>query len=346
VLDSPALIALAVLLGLQTPAGPELSLPPGPAARAWASTTPAAPAELDAWVAARARPEAWDEGATWSAWAGELAAERGAAQPDPARRTALALSALGQGASEQAWDHFAALSGHGDALAAVLPALMPGVAPGTRLAELPDGVVLAPALPPLDRPTRERVLGYGRLETREMKLSGLRIGAAEVDVRVAVVPDGVQVDLEHVGGGAARVLVVLPEPLDFELASAYVDWEKQPRAGAEHAVVLTAEKPSITVYGPCRPIRVDWPSTLPLELDARVREHGFACALRPGDELAPRIAGFAAALERITGQPVRVAVSATGDAGPELTLHLAASPGRERKLRGLTEAAAHFALRR
>jgi hypothetical protein len=343
--ERPVISVLPSLLLALAPGELPLTLPPGPAARAWNSTESASPAKLDATVAALARGETWNDPAAWEAWAADLLAERAEPGADPDRGARLALAALGQGRSEAAWDHFAALSGRGAWLAALAPALVLGVEPGSP-AVLPDGARIAPALPPLDRPTSERVLGWGRLERRGTTLSELRIGDAVVELRVAVEYDSLQIDVKHVSGGAASATFVLPEMLDFERTFTYVDWERT-QPGAPLAVAISAETPEIVISCRFQPFRIGWPMTLPDALDERVLRHGFDVSVPSGDPLEPRVRGFAAALARVTGHPARVRTSGGTPAEPALSVGFEpAQEHRDAKLRSLTQALEHYALRR
>src|SRR5688500_7402751 len=113
---------------LQTPgAAPELppagiTLPAGPAARAFKSVKPdTAPARLEL----KALPPwpdgaAWNDSATWLAWAEDVRAEARAERADPARRARLCVFARAQNRSDDAWDHFAALAGEPTWCAALL----------------------------------------------------------------------------------------------------------------------------------------------------------------------------------------------------------------------------------
>ncbi len=339
----------------QQPSGTRFELPPGPAGRAWAAVAAhATSARVAAPWSQLAQRESWDESARWSEWAGIVLA----AKTDSKLRASLAAAALGQGRDEDAWDHFAAAAGHAEELRALLPLFLPGVAPD-RLASafvdgdlvLADGAHLAPRLPPLDRPTAERSLGLGRLERREMVARGVRVGSARFDVRVAVEQEGIQIDFDAIenSGAAVRVLVTLPEPLDFELTSAYLDWERLEAARAPIEVVLSAGSAPIALYGRFSPRYVRWPSARPAELDERLERHGFALVCGEGDPACPRVCGFAAALERLVAVKAlceSLPLGARGAAPLATRIDLSPSADRERKFRALVSSAETWALRR
>jgi hypothetical protein len=338
----------------ERPAGTHFELPPGPASRAWsavaANTSGAAPEAKWARLVERA---SWDDGAVWSEWATLVVAARTSATP----RASLAAAALGQGRDEDAWDHFAAAE-QPDVLRVLLPAFLPGVAPellGRPWVDgelrLEDGAHLVPRLPPLDRPAAERPLGLGRLERREMFARGLRVGAARFDLRVAVEQEGVQIDFDAIAndGEPARVFVTLPEPLDFELTSSYLDWERLEDARAPIEVVLRPGSAPITLYGRFAPRYVRWPSARPTELDKRLRRHGFVLVCGERDAARARVCGFAAALERLVGVKSACEALPLGASGsfPLATrLDFSPSADRERKFRALVSSAETWALRR
>jgi hypothetical protein len=317
----------------------QVVLPPGPAGTAWSSRKPdAPPSALSADVARCSLIARWDERDAWTTWAGDVLALRDA-QADVARaRQRLALSALSQGRSEDAWDHFAALP-HDDGS---MQALLPYFLLGRGEFAVGAGESIAPALPPLARPSSERVLGLGRLEQREMRVRGLSIGAAVVDLCVAVQYDGVQVDVEYKGGASSSVAIVPPQPMDFELSAVYVDWERQPSTTGAHTVRISSETPTMTLYARYKPVQLRWSMTLPSALDAQTSEHGFEITLAPEDLDTPRVLGFADALARLTGRPA--ALRATpGTSGPAVTIALDNAAERPRKERALLSLLERFA---
>lgn len=278
------------------------------------------------------------------------------ARTDAARRLELVSAALGQGRDEDAWQHFAAASASPSQLRALLPLFVPGVAPADldgadAQGELRvvDGALLAPRLPPLAGDAADRPLGTGRLQRREMRVFGLHIGAAQADVRVAIEQEGVQVDFENVRGSPARCCVVLPEPLDFELSSAYLDWERLEQARAPIEVTLTPDAPVISLYGRLSPRHVRWPSARPDSLEERTRQHGFVLVCAPNAATCARVCGFASALAELTARPATCEQlrPAEVSASPLATrIDFAPAPDLERKFKALVSSAETWALAR
>ena len=321
----------------------DLTLPQSPAARAHAALEPSTvPATLPPGVLAAAHPRHWDGEQGWSAWSARLADLRAGNTPTADQRAELALSALSQGRGEDAWQHVGALAAHPGHTAALLPYLLVG---GPTLA-LDDGALFAPALPPLAGDPSQRTLGLGVLEPREWWLRGMQIGKARVDVRFAVDNSGLQLEFHHQGGGDARLRVVLPEPLDMEISSVYVDWEREPAPGGEHEVLITPEVPVMEVHGSVRPVQRRWPNVAPLELDARARELGFDVVVAESDQRKPRATGLALAIQGATGLAARVRSASAAPAPGEprgIALEFADGPERARKLRQLLSTLEHYA---
>jgi hypothetical protein len=237
-----------------------------------------------------------------------------------------------------------------------LPALLPGVplqmldknSVGPKLA-LPDGVLLTPSFPPQTRHVSEVMIGIGRIERRAMTASGVNIGAAHVDIKIGLEYEGLQIELTHRDGPAVHVRLQLPQPIDFDIATLYVDWQRQAESNAELNIALAPDSETVTVFARFQPQLITWPSLAPRELDAGAREHGFALTIRPGDESASLIDGFAHGLARLLACPAKVVVLDPARAPqpwPGITLNLAANNERERKLRGMISTAEHFALAR
>ncbi len=331
----------------------KFELPPGPAGTAWkAAASARSAAKLTPASVAWARVQAWEQDDAWSAWAQSVLAER----TDPAKRVELATAALGHGRDEDAWEHFARTPTAAERRA-LLPLFLPGVAPDELATagawnqlRLSDGAALSPRLPPLPRAVGERLLGTGRLERREMKVLGFELGAARVDLRVAIEPEGVQLDFDNVRGEPARCTVTLPEPLDFELVSAYLDWERLERsARAPIEVRLIPGAPTLSLYGRLAPRHVRWPSTLPQELEPRTQRHGFVLICAPGSDLCARTRGFASALATLSGLPSHSEQLARGERGehPHATrLDFSPAADVERKFRALVSRAEAWALAR
>lgn len=293
----------------------ELSLPDGPAARAWAGVGPATePRPLaDTFVAERAwllepLPDAgsaalgarmWE---AWGRWLGEAANAGGEA---PVARTGLALIALRSERWADAWREVAALAGHPECVAALMPHLLPG-APldgpadaGGFPAPLPEGVLLRPALPP----ALESEPSYG-IAPRRARVSGFRIGEALLELEVTVEPAGVQVDLRHLGGGPARLAVLLPEPSDQEIRVEYIDWFRQDDRHAPLAVELVPGGEPRTLFGRFLPREPDLPAPPPQDALPRTIELGglwIEVGPQVQDAALPRAA--VEALGRVLGVP-------------------------------------------
>lgn len=325
-------LLLTLLAAVQAaPIAERVELPPGPAREALAN------AELPAWrPLPRPDPGCWigrlpppcydvdyaDDGwqlaETWCAWASRLA-ER--PSDEPQARADLARLALLQSRWDDAWAHLAAAPEP----ELVLLTLLPGVPPGEadeRKDALPDGVVLTPAPPPPSPDARP-----GFWDVREAWVRGLRVGEAVLDVRVAIEPEGVQVDLEHVSGGAARLAVKLPEPEGFEIRVEYVDWLRQDALGLPLEVVVKPGDEPHSLYGRVLPRRPAWPTAAPEHVPAAIEEGGLALLVDDADDPErERLDAVARAL----GHGCRL-VSERPDAG--VTIHLPPpGPERDRKL--------------
>lgn len=341
------MIALLLALLQSEPADPpRLSLPAGPAARAWSAVERATQlAPLPPECEVFAQPSAWNQRDTWSRWADILNAANGDTDARHAARVAATLAALSQGRSEDAWDHFAALADRPQWLVALAPYFVFG-GPSSEFA---NEVVIAPSLPPLNRPARERLLGLGRLEAREMRWVNVGVGAARVDLRVAVEFEGLQIDVEHRSGEEATLGIVLPELLDFEFSSVYVDWEVEPQVEGPHVVSVSATTPKIEIYARCRPVQLRWPMTLPNELDTRARRDGFQVLVAENDLASPRALGFADALAKLTRSTAIVRSIAAPPTQPPwsgLSLDFSSGPERVRKFRTLLSLLERWALER
>jgi hypothetical protein len=353
-------LLLAAFAGIplqDAPAPARVELSPGPAAHAFAGYGPLA--KPRSFEAAELPPEAgapaWSTSAPWLAWAELAREEAGVAEPDARRRARLALIAWSQRRSDDAWEHLAHTTADPGWMAAALPYLLPGVPlellPSREPLELtlPDGVTLAPALPPPDRPAREILLQTGRPANGSMRISGLRIGSAQVAIGVSVQYDGVQVDLEHLGGAPARLALIVPEPPDFEIASLYVDWTPRERTGGPLQLALEPGAPTLSVFGRFRPRRLPWPLTLPERPSAALAPSGLKLVLAPDDPDAPRLRAFARALSGLFASEVAVQTldpARPPEPFPGITLHLVSGLERERKLRGLVSLAERCALSR
>jgi len=362
-------LGLAAVLIAQQPASPPASaeagaieLPSSPAGRAFAGVSPSTvAAALPAAVARGLEDKAWQQPGTWMGWAEAVRAEADASAPHAVQRAYLAQIALAQGRWDDAWDHFAATGGEPGLCAGLLPRFLPGVAAapqasagdgpptfaaalGGHVGALPEGVLLRPALPPPAVPAAQVALGRNWIERRSMRLEGLRIGAAIVAMKVSLESDGVQVEFTHQGGGAARWNVMLPEPLDFEVRVAYVDWMRQDEVGIALEVAIAPGDEPHTLFGRFRPRSIPWPTNLPPATPRFLSDHGLELCF-PAD--APDAAVFRSAgpaLARVLGLPV---VSGT-PAGAEFAgvrIELGDPALARRKFQGLITLVERFALR-
>lgn len=336
-----------------------IELPPGPAQRAWTAKENTEPARLDKeHERFIGKPDVWRQPSAWIEWAAALEAAARDEKPDGSRRAQLALMAWSQGRSDDAWDHLATLTDAHEWYTAAIPYLFPGNTKtgmgwnagsnvGSSL-EVDDGGAFAPAFPPPSVPACEIVLGTGRIERRAMKISGLRIGEALVDMRVALEYEGLQIDVEHKGGAACKLKLRLPVPLDFDIANVYVDWQRREGpTSAEVDVALVAGGEPVTIFARFEPLEVRWPTTVPSVLATAAREHGFALIVGDDDPERARVAGFAAAMARLLGCKTQVVAPAQALAvAPAITLDLSGGADRERKLRGLISQCERFALAR
>jgi len=335
----------------------------GEAARLWEEvrpTTEPAALALETWPDWDG--EAWrrsGETATdpaddpWARWVATVRAEAGASEP--ARRASLALLAAAQSRQRDAWAHFAALDGAASR-ARVMPCFFPGVPAdhpvlaGGRPGPLADGARLRPLLPPPD--ARDRLAG-------ELELEDFAAGDARVTLRLSAQPDGVQIDLRHVAGGRATLVVVLPARRGWERSELHVDWERQDPAAAaarELALTVSADEPERTIWMRERPLPPGAPLVLPERLPSAFVEAGLLLVAPPEER---RAAGLRGALEELLGIPCELVAPGTPPAasGPfeRHVLRLAPpgplgprTPGADGycELGGLVARAEAFALRR
>jgi hypothetical protein len=311
----PALgTALALLLATaaqaQEPRVPRFSFSEGPLERAWALVEPdGAFLPLEPQRLPGNTGPALESAETWQRWAESVRAAS-AADGAPAARLWLAAFAVAQERWDDAWEHLAHAAEDQAGLRATLPLLLPGVEPQVLSSwpTLPDGALLAPALPPPDRPVDEILLGTGRLRRGSARVEGFRVGAALLSLSLKVEGDGVQVDLEHLGGGPARVRVRLPEPPDFELRSEYLDWGRLERVREERVIDLEPGGETRTLFGRYQPRRLDWPATAPRQLGQRLQRRGLRILTAP-----PGVqAGLAQGLGELLGVPVETATLPPG----------------------------------
>jgi hypothetical protein len=260
----------------------------------------------------------WRAPAAFERWRAALAAAVGGAPEaapshgEPLARARLALLALAQDRAADAWAHCARAGAEPALLAALLPHFLPGIPSGADAGvgglpgPLPDGVALAPATPPRTRPIER-----GRIERRSMRVRGLRVGAAVIGLRVSVEPEGVQVDIEHISGGAALVAVKLPTEPGFALANEYVDWFAAETRGIAHVVEIRPGDEEHTLYGRFEPREETQDFALPPAAPAAVELGGIAVRPEPGAEGRARAEALVRAL---AGAPLGLAARVVGDA--------------------------------
>jgi hypothetical protein len=290
-----------------------ISLPDSRAAKAYAASPitgakpSRAPAAEELKFPGAWKPDAWRAAATWEAWALTVRVEANARQPDVVQRARLAELALVQQRWDDAWLHFAACGASREWMSGLLPSFLPGINTNDREvrgplpAALPDGVVLRPSLPP---PSEN--VAPGRIDARAMKVDGFVVGTATLSMRVAVEAEGIEIDIEHRGGGAAKLSVVMPAPSDWDIGNEYVDWVVQPTHHAPLEIGIDASDPMRTLYGRFAPRELAHPTRVPDSVPAQI-EHGTLWLLAPGDGSdAALFDGIAKSLSRL---PLQIACS-------------------------------------
>jgi hypothetical protein len=358
-------LTLAATASAQEPAPAQgVELPESPAARAFAGVGPATLASaLPGPPAQDLNSGAWRNSAPWMAWAAAVHAESEAPHPDATRRAFLAQVALAQERFDDAWDHFAATGGDPKLCAALLPWFLPGVAcapaaspgdagkapvfalaAGGRIGALPEGVLLRPALPPPSLPAAEVVLGRKWIERRMMRVSDLHIGEAVVAMQVSLESDGIQVEFTHQSGGSASFSVLLPEPSDFEIRVAYIDWMRQDELGLALEVSIAPGDEPHTLFGRFKPRAIPWPTQLPKQASSALREHGLQLYCPAEFPDAAMIEAAAPAFARVLGLPV-VVVHEGGADFPGVRISLDDAALAQRKFLGVVTLAERFALR-
>ncbi|MBK7876446.1 MAG: hypothetical protein IPJ77_11950 [Planctomycetes bacterium] len=280
-------------------------------------------------------------GATWTQWRTALLAAR--ARSDDARaRATLALVALEQGRYRDANAHLARAAAEPALLASLLPRFVPGVPAGTLLArgarppKLADGAVLRPALPPVPIVEGER---------RAVRASGIELGATRFDLLLSVEHEGVQAELKHLSGPAARVAIVLPRVEDYGVGAEYVDWDKQATIGAPLAVELRPGEEPHVLFARFEPKDPAWPTRLPDELPASVAERGVWLVLGERD---PERDAYASIARELTLRELGIecGIAAAGSAPPGgAVVDLARPETRAEKLAWLVSALERFVLR-
>ena len=261
----------------------------------------------------------------------------------------LARCARDQGRGVDAWRYLAL--GWSDAgnrrsqRAALCTSLMTGLrrgAPGPRLPDwldqpLPADVHLAPTLPPPAEPDED-----GRPRQRATRAHGLRVGLTLLDLTVTAEPDGVQVDVAHVGGPPCDIRLALPDPgPELTYRARHLDWERVETSERFLAVHLEPDEEPHTLWGRYGPLSTEWPITLPEELPQAHVDGGVRLL---GEARATRYAGFAGALAELIGVELHVD-SGAGEPTSGLELRFERDgPDAERKLVALCALAETFLL--
>lgn len=349
------------------PAPARFELPPGAAANAVARLEPTTkPARTPDDLGGEGRvpgvaPGAWSKPETWDAWAKGIAsataragagagAVAGAATDDAvreaaARRARLALLALEQGRSDDAWEHFAATTP--EWTAALLPRFLPGVPPQTRAGvggvagPSEAGVVLSPALPP---PSLERVAG--RVDRRAMSARDVAIGDTVVSVRVSVEAEGVQVDVRHRSGPATRFALRIPRSPDYDFGDEYVDWYRQETKGVPHVIEVKPGEEEHTLYGRFDARRDVPAASVPTRLPPSLARGGLWLVVANDDPDRELLAAAAAAIGR-TGLGFECGLRPPGAPSSGIagtSVDLSKREERAARLAWLVSAIEHYAL--
>jgi len=320
-----ALVSTLALSQDDAPAaqGHRLILPDSPAAKVWAGVAPETePAELPESFQKLAGTDAWSHAATWELWAVLLTAAPLESAADAGRRHAqLALLALRHGRANDAWKHFETLGETPQYAARVMPFLIPGVPADTTIlaggtvGPLPQGVLLAPQLPPRTADPLE-----GRVEWREASLANIVIGESRISLRVAIESTGVQVDVTHLEGPTFACSVLLPEPEGWEIRVQYNDWMRQDEVRVPMAFQLDPEiygeddDKTVSLYGRFLEREPNQPGPLATrELPAQMREGGLWFELPADDAEQAVFEAAAASLAKLLA--IQVGVRAPGEPG-------------------------------
>ena len=347
------------------PAPARFELPPGAAANAVARLEPTTkPARTPEDLGGEGRvpgvaPGAWSKPETWETWAKGIAAANsragagavgGAATDDAvreaaARRARLALLALEQGRSDDAWEHFAATTP--EWTAALLPRFLPGVPLQTRAgvggASGPTkaGDVHSPALPP---PSLERVAG--RVDRRAMSARDVTIGDTVVSVRVSVEAEGVQVDVRHRSGPATRLALRIPRSPDYDFGDEYVDWYRQETKGVPHVIEVKPGEEEHTLYGRFDARRDVPAASVPTRLPPSLARGGLWLVVANDDPDRELLAAAAAAIGR-TGLGFECGLRSPGAPSSGIagtSVDLSNREERAARLAWLVSAIEHYAL--
>ncbi len=353
-----ALVLAAAPLFAAQDAKPPLELSAGPAQRAAKviqPTTKSAKLEwsalaLDANDARFARAETWDD------WAKSVRAEAAAPGADAARSAKLALYARLQGRNDDAWDHFAKLASAPETAAATIALFLPGVSPelvakgldanGGVPTNLPDGITLTPAPPPPSTAAKDVALGYGVIERKSMRMSGIHVGAAVISINVALESDGVQIDLQHESGASAKVFVVLPDLPDFEVYVEYRDWMRLDEIRKPIEVTIEPSSEPHTLFGRFHPRGMSWPTEVPGRLSRALEHDGLVFEVADGDPELAKIRAISEGLHALLSVPSSVAAprSKSVPGSPAIRVRLADRATRWPKLVSIISLAERWVL--
>ncbi|MFT7669688.1 MAG: hypothetical protein ACI8X5_002393 [Planctomycetota bacterium] len=294
---------LLISILIATAGAQSIELPESLSSRAWASVGAETVAvdlaeELladEPWLTA---PATEMNDLRWERWGEWLRAESEAPEIDPRRRAGLVLFAAEQERWGNAWAHFERLGAAPEWAASLLPRLLVGApatsptGPGGFPRGLAEGVLLKPALPPAiedDRP--------GSLRPRTMKISGLRVGQAVLDMKVVLEPSGIEVDILHVSGEAVTLSILLPEPPGQEIRVEYIDWMRQDERRAPLELTLLPGEEEHTLFGRFRHRGARLPSLPQGSLPVGFRRAGLRMEA-PDD---PQLAALARPLSQALG---------------------------------------------
>jgi hypothetical protein len=343
---APVLLLALALAQREEPVKPgdgRIALPAGPVAElidALPDDARARPGLAGAaWPAWDAREtDGWGAEAPWRRWMELVRAERDASAP--ARRAELAVLARLQGRDADAWAHLRACAAEPERVRTLLPLFVPGV-PQELLGHdgpLPDGVLLAPALPPTLDPTA----GLRGLAGKRIELAELHVGDARLALRLSVDRDGLEVAVEHLAGGPARVRILPPLPRGIEPGLLFQDWVKRPEHAGPLEFALSAEDPEHSLWLTFHPLEERWPSPRPETLERAAATRELVIWTPQGDE--PHLRLCAETLGELLGVPSALRGAGWRPSAPglePLVVHLGATRADERKLvalLGLTEA--------
>jgi len=343
----------------QSPSIAPLELPDSRAAKAFA----ASPSNADALTTlcgngpsqesmlSSALPD-WDDPKTWQIWSKSIALLHSSPKLF-GTRALLARLALAERRWDDAWSHFAALDGSRHCMEVVLPSFLPGAtsgyAPsdGPLPAPLADGVVLRPSLPP---PSEHSV--PGRIDVRAMKVNEFLVGKAKLAMRVSVEVEGVQIEIEHRSGDAARVSIVIPEPAEWAIGNEYVDWVAQTTHHEPLALELKPGEEAHTIYGRFQQRAISHPTHASAQVPAQIGG-GRVWLLAPGDDARRALCdAIAASLNRlplhldcrVSTSPLEERARDDPPTGSGITIDLRSDAEREEKLAWLVSSLEHLCL--